>query len=113
MSLSKSYTVTSAELSHETKIEQIWPSFDQYQREKAVKAGAAEDCLLPDPTDRTLGNMYKNYTGMEPARSHTMGLKLSPLSLKASCDQFSQRAISEWIFRFQPFACMQGHKSAC
>lgn len=28
--------------SHGTKIEQIWRSFDQNQREKAVKAGAAE-----------------------------------------------------------------------
>jgi hypothetical protein len=44
---------------HGTKIEQIWRSFDQNKREKAVKAGAAEGALLTDPTDRTLGNMYK------------------------------------------------------
>ncbi|KAH1584875.1 hypothetical protein KXX69_009137 [Aspergillus fumigatus] len=45
--------------SHGTKIEQIWRSFDQNQREKAVKAGAAEGAILADPKDRTLGNMYK------------------------------------------------------
>jgi hypothetical protein len=44
---------------HGTKIEQIWRSFDQNQREKAVKAGAAEGALLTAPTDQTLGNMYK------------------------------------------------------
>ncbi|KAF7592476.1 hypothetical protein BBP40_000211 [Aspergillus hancockii] len=45
--------------SHGTKIEQIWRTFDQNKREKAVRAGAAEGALLADPTDRALGNITR------------------------------------------------------
>ncbi|RHZ43625.1 uncharacterized protein CDV56_100351 [Aspergillus thermomutatus] len=44
---------------HGSRIEQIWLSLDQSQRDKAVKAGAAGGHVLADPTDRTMGNVYK------------------------------------------------------
>jgi hypothetical protein len=44
---------------HGARIEQIWRSFNRRQREEALKAGAAEGLVLKDPTDRTMGDVYK------------------------------------------------------
>ena len=44
---------------HGAKIEEIWRSLDKSQRTRAVKAGAAEGVVLKDPSDRSLGNVFK------------------------------------------------------
>jgi hypothetical protein len=44
---------------HGSRIEQIWRSRDQSRRDKAVKAGAVRGNVLADPTDQSMGNMYK------------------------------------------------------
>ncbi|TVY39828.1 hypothetical protein LOCC1_G004953 [Lachnellula occidentalis] len=44
---------------HGAKIEQIWRSLDKGQRTQAVKAGAADGMVLKDPSDRSMGNVFK------------------------------------------------------
>jgi hypothetical protein len=44
---------------HGSRIEQMWISFDQGRREKAVRAGAADGCVLADPSDQSMGDVYK------------------------------------------------------
>jgi hypothetical protein len=44
---------------HRPKIEEIWRSFDAHQRAKTFKVGAVQGRVLKDPTDRSMGNVYK------------------------------------------------------
>lgn len=44
---------------HGPKIEGIWHSLGKAQREKVMRAGAAEGQMLKSPTDRSLGDVYK------------------------------------------------------
>jgi hypothetical protein len=39
---------------HGPKIEQLWQSFDKAQRIKARKAGAKDNIVLQDPSDRSM-----------------------------------------------------------
>ncbi|KAH8689160.1 hypothetical protein BGW36DRAFT_391921 [Talaromyces proteolyticus] len=44
---------------HGSRVTQIWRSLKQVQREKAIRAGAARREVLKDPTDTSLGSIYK------------------------------------------------------
>ncbi|OJJ51136.1 hypothetical protein ASPZODRAFT_11979 [Penicilliopsis zonata CBS 506.65] len=44
---------------HGAKVEELWRSFGQGARVKAMKAGAANGEVLKNPTDRSMGNVYK------------------------------------------------------
>lgn len=44
---------------HAAAIETAWQSFNQAQRVQCVKAGAADGVVLKNPTDGSLGNVYK------------------------------------------------------
>ncbi|KAB8207493.1 hypothetical protein BDV34DRAFT_191805 [Aspergillus parasiticus] len=44
---------------HGPKIEGIWHSLGKGQREKVIRAGAAEGQMLKSPIDRSLGDVYK------------------------------------------------------
>lgn len=44
---------------HGPRIEQIWRSFGKEQREKALKAGAANGEVLKTRTDQSMGDIYK------------------------------------------------------
>ncbi|KAM7197295.1 hypothetical protein V8F33_005723 [Rhypophila sp. PSN 637] len=44
---------------HKTKIETYWRSFNQAQRRKCIKAGAANGVVLQHPNDPSLGNVCK------------------------------------------------------
>jgi hypothetical protein len=44
---------------HRPKVEEIWSSLNASQRARTFKAGAAEGRVLKNPTDRSMGNVYK------------------------------------------------------
>ncbi|EXJ78100.1 hypothetical protein A1O3_09261 [Capronia epimyces CBS 606.96] len=44
---------------HAAAVERYWRSFDQSQRTKCIKAGAADGVVLKHPLDRALGDVYK------------------------------------------------------
>ena len=44
---------------HGPRIEQLWRSLGQEQRQKALRAGAHEGVVLRDPLDTSMGNVYK------------------------------------------------------
>jgi hypothetical protein len=44
---------------HAAVVEQYWRSFDQSQRIRCIKAGAADGVVLKHSLDRSMGNVYK------------------------------------------------------
>jgi rubrerythrin len=44
---------------HGSRVEQMWRSLGQEQREKALKDGAREGDILAHSQDASLGNVYK------------------------------------------------------
>ncbi len=51
--LARKYTM------HATSIENKWRSFDRHQRATCLRAGARDGVVLKEPSDTTLGNVYK------------------------------------------------------
>jgi hypothetical protein len=80
---------------HGTRIEQIWRSFNRSQRERALKAGAAEGLVLKDPMDRAMGNVYKimpewNLRDItEPESDYLLDL-LQHRATKSLCEQYRE-----------------------
>lgn len=80
---------------HGTRIEQIWRSFSKNQREKALKAGAAEGQVLKDAKDRAMCNVYKimpewNLRDItEPGSDYLLDL-LKHRATKSLCEQYRE-----------------------